>query len=344
MGQQPYGGYGAFPTSIQVPQRSSGISFKVGELDAASGKINGQAALIDVLRAKSSHMGVPFPSFGTIGIGITRAHDKAIAAQSAALERGKKALQSWQAALKKADANYHEAETSDYGMWRNEEEIDSGAGGVPTPKMPTVPDANLPGGDVPGGDLPDTDLPGTDLPGTDRPGGDLPGGDLPNGDLPGTDRPTTDVPGADLPGVDRPDSDLPGGNDPNMKVPDIDSALNEPQDKTGLSSFDPRTQQLNGVPNPNLTDLSTRQGTAFGSPTGSGAGSDGGAGAGLRGQGGLGTPGGLGSGMPMAPMMPMSGASSDERDREQGSLLSEDEGVWGDDEDIAPEIIGKEKQ
>ncbi|MFI9596303.1 hypothetical protein [Nonomuraea sp. NPDC052265] len=334
-GQQPYGQYG-IPMSTQVPLPSSGIAFTDGALNAASGQINGQTAIIDTLRAKSGHMGVPFPAFGVIGYGLTTAHDGAIAAQSTALERGKKALQSWQAALKAADANYHEAEEENANLYRKDEDYDPTGGGVPTPKMPESPELNMPDADPPGGDLPDADLPVTDRPDTD-----LPGTDPPNGDLPDADRPGSDLPGTDLPGIDRPDSGLSGAGDPNMKVPDIDSAINSPRDTTGLSSYDPRA--LNGTPNPNLTDLSTRPGTTWGSPTGNGAGSGGGAAAGPR-VPGMGTSGGMGSGMPMMPMMPMGGSGNglDERDRKEGSLLSEDEGVWEDDEDIAPEIIGKE--
>ncbi|MEU5864452.1 hypothetical protein ABZ815_25000 [Nonomuraea sp. NPDC047529] len=333
-GQQPYGQYG-IPMSTQVPLPSSGISFTDGALNAASGQINGQTAIIDALRAKSGHMGVPFPAFGVIGYGLTRAHDRAISAQSTALERGKKALQSWQAALKAADANYHKAEEENAGLYRKDQDYDPTGGGVPTPKMPESPDLNMPDADLPDGDLPDADLPVTDRPDTE-----LPGTDLPNGGLPDADRPGSDLPGTDLPGIDRPDSGLSGAGDPNMKVPDIDSAINSPRDTTGLSSYDPRA--LNGKPNPNLTDLSTRPGTTWGSPTGNGAGSGGGA-AGPR-VPGMGTSGGMGSGMPMMPMMPMAGSGNglDERDRQEGSLLSEDEGVWEDDEDIAPEIIGKE--
>ncbi|MEU1387760.1 MULTISPECIES: hypothetical protein [unclassified Nonomuraea] len=352
-GQSPYSEYG-IPMSTQIPQPSSGITFKEGALDAASGKINGQTALFDTLRGKSGHLGVPFPSFGAIGIGLTKAHDSAIVAQSAALERGKKALQSWQAALKEADANYREAEGTNaglYGLGRGFGGLGAGGGagggGGPTPTMPDTPEVTMPdgappgadppGADLPGSGLPGTDLPGTDLPGTDRPGSDLPGTGGTNGDLPGVDRSGTDLPGGGLQGIDRPDSNLSGGADPNMKVPDIDSVLNSPQDPTRLSSYDPRA--LSGTPNANPADLTTRPGTGWGSPGGNGAGST----AGLRAPG-TGAAGGMGGGMPMMPMMPGAGAGSgpDERDRKEGSLLSEDEGVWEDDEDIAPEIIGRE--
>ncbi|MFC4120087.1 pentapeptide repeat-containing protein [Nonomuraea zeae] len=344
-GQQPSTVNGGLPVTTQLSPPSSGISFKPGVLDAASNKIDSQAALLAFLRTRSGDMGVPFPGFGVIGLGIAKAHDRAIERQSFALDRGKKALESWKVALKKADANYRTAEETSGEKFEMERVINAvDGGGIDTSGL----DGELPTGDLPGADLPGTDLSGTDLPGTDLPGSDLPGADLPGADLPGTGPPGsnldgTDSPKTDLPGTDLANTNLSGADDPNMKVPDIDAALNPPQDKTGLSSFDP-SKQLNGLPNPDLLNAGTRSGTTLGSPSGSGVG-----GVGSPSASGLrpapATPSGMGSGTPMMPMMPMTGAGSghDERDREEGSLLSEDEGVWGDDEDIAPEVIGKEK-
>ncbi|WP_428834626.1 hypothetical protein, partial [Nonomuraea maheshkhaliensis] len=60
--------------------------------------------------------------------------------------------------------------------------------------------------------------------------------------------------------------------------------------------------------------------------------------AGLRGAGAAGGP-------PMMPMMPMSGGAGGQegRDREKTIGLSEDEGLWMGDEDIAPQVIGQEE-
>ncbi|MFI6290915.1 WXG100 family type VII secretion target [Nonomuraea sp. NPDC050790] len=335
--------------TTKVPLPELGISFKPEQIDAVSNNIDRQTGSLVQLQAKSGDLGVTFPAFGVIGYGVASAHDKAIAAQSAALERGREALASWRSALKEAAANYRAAESEAGDQFRYEGPQSTGGPGGPNPEMPKIPNPELPSPELPEGDLPGgpgTDLPGTDLPGTDLPGGDLPGTGLPGGDdVPGTGLPGDGLPGTDLPGTgspdgvqdgDLPNSGLPGVNDPNMKVPDIDSALNAPQDKTDLSSYDPRTQ-----PNPNLTDLNARTGTTLGSPTGSGNGV--GSGNAFRAPG-VGAPGSMSGGMPMMPMMPMTGAGSgqDERDREQGSLLSEDEGVWADDTDLAPEVIGKE--
>jgi hypothetical protein len=365
--QQMYGNAGAFmtvPTAPKGPPPSQ-ISFKEGKLDEASNKVDRQVGLVESLRAKSGAMGVPFPSFGVVGLGVAKAHDHAIERQSATLAQGRKALESWKEALKQADANYREAdEAAGGGLGNIERKLEdrgrgTGFGGLPSAEMPGLPGADLPGADLPGADLPGADLPGADIPGTDLPGTDLPGADPPGTDLPGTDPSDTDLPGSDLPGADLPGADVPGADlpgtglsdpgssgvdDPSMKVPDIDSTLHPQQDPADMSSLDPRTQ-LSGLPDPNLADPGARSGTTLGSPAGGvgGSGSGSGVGTGLR-PPGTALPGTMGSGMPMMPMMPMTGAGAgaDDRDREEASLLSEDEGVWGGDEDIAPEIIGKE--
>ncbi|TDD31031.1 hypothetical protein E1286_45420 [Nonomuraea terrae] len=130
-----------------------------------------------------------------------------------------------------------------------------------------------------------------------------------------------------------------------MKVPSIDSALNDPS-KTDLSSYQPpNTPQISTNLPPGAGDpsgLGTRVGP--GMMAGSGLGTGAGANAGLPG-GAAGLRGAGASGMPMMPFMPMgggAGAGNEERDREKTVGLSEDEGVWGGDEDIAPPVIGAE--
>jgi hypothetical protein len=349
-GQQPNAAttYGGLPVTGQAPLASSGISFKPGGLDAVSGRIEDPKALFGTLQGKSDEMGVPFPGFGVIGFGLTTAHDKAIAAQSSALARGKKALDSWREALKKADANYTEAENAP-GPGEDGKPGPELPGPGPDPELPGMPEPELPGPDpeLPG---PNPELPGPDpeLPGSDPDGvptTDMPDTNLPKNDVPTTDLPTTDMPRPDVPATDLPRADLPGTDplsSPNTKVPDIDAALNRPSDKTDLSSFNPHNPQLNGPLNPDGPNANTRSGTTLGTPTGGGLGP---ANAGGMRVPGVGAAGSMGSGMPMMPMMPMTGASNeaDERDRQESLLLAEDEGVWDGDEDIAPAVIGKEK-
>ncbi|GAA2207378.1 hypothetical protein GCM10009850_028360 [Nonomuraea monospora] len=335
--------YGGMPVAAEDPKPpSSHISFSADGLDVASQRIDAPKASIDSLRAKSGDLGVPFPSFGVIGYKVAIIHDKAIERHSSALEEGNKALESWKVALKKAAANYRDADDAGGAPPPTQTGPDPtlgpgpGLDGTPGPEMPEMPEA-----DPSSPDLPDAGLPDAGLPDSGLPDSGLPDTDLPNTDLPGTDSLSPDLPDAGTPGTDLPTAQVPSAGSPddlNTKVPDLDSVLNPQQDKTDLSSFDPRTQQPNGVPNPSLVDTSTRPGTTYGSPTGSGAG------AGLR-PSGMSAAGSMGSGMPMMPMMPMSGAANgnDERDREGSSLLSQDEGVWDGDEDIAPEVIGQER-
>ncbi|MFI7130790.1 hypothetical protein ACIBQ1_34225 [Nonomuraea sp. NPDC050153] len=347
-GQQPYAVYGGLPITPQESQPSSSLSFKEGGLDAVSRDIDSPMSLFDSLQAKSGDLGVPFPSFGVIGLGVTRAHDKAIERQVAALNQGKKALESWKTALKAADANYRAAETPP-GTGNGQTPPpsgDPGLGGLPTGEMPAVPDMDSTDAGLPSADSPEMDLGEGDLPGTDNSGAELPGTNTPGADTSGTDVLPGETPSGSLPGNQSSDLDPPnpgssGVDDPNMKVPGLDSVLNPRQDKTDLSPFDPGTQ-LSGVPNPSLIDPSTRPGSTLGSPIGNGAvGVGSGNGAGLR-PSGMSASGTMGNSMPMMPMMPMTGAGTgaDERDREQSPLLSEDESVWDGDEDIAPEIIG----
>ncbi|MFD0888724.1 WXG100 family type VII secretion target, partial [Streptosporangium algeriense] len=51
--------------------------------------------------------------------------------------------------------------------------------------------------------------------------------------------------------------------------------------------------------------------------------------------------GGMG-GMPMMPMTGGGAGGEQDKEREKSTWMSEDEGVWGGDEDIAPPVIGQE--
>lgn len=48
----------------------------------------------------------------------------------------------------------------------------------------------------------------------------------------------------------------------------------------------------------------------------------------------------------MMPMMPMSGGGTggDKEKERENALLGEDEGVWGGDDEIAPEVIGRDSR
>ncbi|MEO3873652.1 hypothetical protein ABGB18_32990 [Nonomuraea sp. B12E4] len=335
MTDNQYNPYAGFPGGQDL-KPSSGISFTEGELANSGRQIDSQVNILQGLKDGVGGLGVPFPSFGVIGIGIELALDRAVNAQSEALAKAHKALSSWQPALEAADRNYKKA---------NDESGDPfGPGGPGGPG--DLGDLGGPGGlknadlggvgagDLPG--MPDGSLPGSDLPGSDLPGSDLPGSDLPGSDLPGVDNPSTDLPSTDLP-----QQNMPGIDPADMKVPDIDSALNGPS-KTDLSSYQPTNPNIAGNPasmDPSGLGTRTGPGTMGGPGPGSGMGgaANGLSAAGLRGAGA--------GGMPMMPFMPPMGgaaAGQEERDREQTVGLSEDEGVWGGDEDVAPQVIGQE--
>ncbi|MEV4168406.1 hypothetical protein [Nonomuraea sp. NPDC049709] len=330
-------------------QMSSGISFTKEELDAGAGKISPEVDRVDALERQTGGLGVPWPHFGVIGMGIQSVHGDAINQQKEALARARRALETWMPALTAADRNYQQADddsgdglddlggTGDLGGMGNL----GGAGdlGGLKPDLPTG------AGELP--DMPDTDLPGPPdgtLPDGTLPDGTLPDGTLPDGTLPDGTPPGGELPGAgNLPGTDLPQQNLPTTDPADMKVPDIDSALNPA--KTDLSSYQPTTPQLPGnLPSGDPSGLGTRTGPGSIGGTGAGLGAGLGPNAGIQGVGaglrGAGTPG-----MPMMPMMPMGGAGGagdQERDRDKTVGLSEDEGVWGGDEDIAPQVIGQE--
>jgi hypothetical protein len=314
-------------------QLSSGISFTKEELERAGGQINGHVELLTGLGGKAANLSVPWPHFGVIGVGVHLAHENVIEIHREALERARKALATWEPALSAADRNYQEADDGSGDPFGTGDDLGAGdLGGL--------------GGDIPGGGLggmEDVGLPKGELPGGTLPDGSLPDGDLPGSDLPGTDTPSTDLPNPNLPGTDLPQQNLPGTDPADMKVPDIDSALNNPA-KTDLSSFQPTTPQIPGNVPSTDPGLGTRTGPGVlggpGSSMGTGAGPNGGfpgATAGMRGVGA--------GGMPMMPFMPMGAgaAGNEERDRDGTVGLSEDEGVWGGDEDIAPQVIGQEE-
>ncbi|MEV1245770.1 type VII secretion target [Nonomuraea sp. NPDC050022] len=356
----------------QLPSMSSGVSFKTSALDTNSQSIDAHAGVISQLEGKTENLRVQWPHFGVIGMGVSSVHDKAIERQADALAKGRKALESWKTALKEAAKNYQAAEDANGDGVKNIGFDPNSLGGGPNGL------GNL--GNLGNSGLPDTGAGLPDMSGGGKPPGidtGLPKTDLPSTDLPKTDLPKTDLPSSDLPSTNLPNTNLPSspvGNQPDMKVPSIDSALNgQPQmpdqkmpdvdsklpDGTQLSQFDPNSLNTPQVKNPDLSTLSPDlNGSATRTGTGSGIGSGGGTGTGF----GTGIGGGAGAGagavpaglrgvngtngMPMMPMMPMSGAGTggDKENERQNALLGEDEGVWGGDDEIAPEVIGRDSR
>jgi hypothetical protein len=123
-------------------------------------------------------------------------------------------------------------------------------------------------------------------------------------------------------------------------------------DSTDLAGIDPRvnTPAMPQVQVPDSTTVDPRSSiprTTASLPDGALGGlggSAGGNGSPAAGQGSLSRA--LNSGMPLYPMGgggAGAGAGGAEQDRERGAHLTEDEGVWGGDEDIAPAMLGREE-
>ncbi|WP_327108970.1 hypothetical protein [Nonomuraea glycinis] len=296
-------------------------------------------------------------TFGVVGGGLNVAHRSVRDGAADALLQGQKVLESWKKALSDAADNTEQAEQASKA---------SEEGGPKPPKIPTGGGGKLPGGlptggglggiDPPGGTklpddfkLPDdTKLPDdiklpddTKLPDDIKPPGDtkLPDDIKPPGDIkqPGLDdiKPPGDIKQPDLDGIKQPD----------LKNPDLSGV--KPPDGTDLSGVDPRlnTPAMPQVQMPDSTTVDPRGSmprTGVSLPDG-GAGGAAGNGSLGAGQGSLSKA--LNSGMPLYPMGGGGAGGApggEDRDRERGAHLAEDEGVWGGDEDISPAVLGRE--
>ncbi|MEV0380005.1 hypothetical protein [Nonomuraea sp. NPDC050643] len=320
------------------------------------------------MSAKTRAIDMDALTFGVIGGGLNVAHRSVRDSAADALQQGKEVLDSWKAALRDAADNTEMAEEASKAKDK--------AGGLPQVKDPGglggLGSGGLGGlGKTPGpGDLGGVG-PG-DLGGIDKPpaGGidtpkipddlDKPDLDQPDLDQPELDTPDPgdlDKPGAgdieqpDLSGIDKPT--VPGLEQPDLKNPDL-SGLNQPNG-TDLAGVNPnlpntstpqiRTPDLSGLdPRTTMPRTGMPEGVTVGPSVGAGSGPGaGGAGSGLGGQGSIARA--LNSGMPIYPP-PMGGGGgpgSEDKDRERGPHLSEEEGVWGADDEYAPAVLGREE-
>ncbi|GAA1807235.1 hypothetical protein [Actinomadura chokoriensis] len=203
-------------------------------------------------------------------------------------------------------------------------------GGPKSPKMPGGPGGP---GDMPGGPGGPGDLPGGpgDLPGGPGGPGDLPGGPGGPGNLPGGPNGPGGIPGG--PGG----PDLPGGPG-DFGGPGTDLASLPPGGPGGGPSLGG-----GGVPGgpPGLGGGGVPGGPGMG-PGGPGLGAGPGAfgaGPGAFGKNALGAKGGMtGMGMPMG--AGARGGGGDGNEHERSTWLTEDEDVWGGNDDTAPPVIG----
>jgi hypothetical protein len=348
---------------------------KVRDLGDGMGK---RAPVMTELSGKIRAIQINTLTFGAIGGGLNVAHTQVRDSAADAVEKGREVLESWKEALSKVAENTKEAEKAGAGKEGQGPPKPPGIGGGKTPsfKEPDLGGLGLEDpeglggldesglGDLgkqpaglddgfkpPGsGDVPQS--PGFDPPGSDalpKPPGsddvfDPPG----SGDLPRPPGPE-DVPKP--PGFD-PSQGTAGNVDP-PKLNGLDgdalgkNALNDPL-KTELSGYDPKLTGLDAPSNafktPEMSDLRSpgAEGVSTGGRTGAGSGFSGANPGGAAGQGaGLGGRGLGSSGMPMMPLSPMGGGAGGDgdKDRERSTWLTEDEGVWGGDGDVAPPVI-----
>ncbi|MDX3106277.1 hypothetical protein [Nonomuraea angiospora] len=290
-------------------------------------------------------------TFGVIGGGLNVAHRSVRDGAVEALKQAKEVLDSWKQALADAATNGKDAEeASKAGKGPGGPGGPGPLGGGGLPKGPGL--GGLPKSSVNPDDLkidkPSTDIPKPDIPGSDIPKPDIPGSDIPKPDIPGSniDPPKIDQPNIDQPKIDQPNLDQPDIKQPDVKTPDL-SALNQTP-KTNLEGLNPSlpTTTTPQVPStPGYDPRASVPRTSVGVPE-TGVGYT--AGGGTPGTS-TGAPGSiaraLNSGMPLYPMSPGmgGGAGQEEKDRERGPHLGEDEAVWETDEDITPAVLGREE-
>ncbi|MEU6778011.1 hypothetical protein ABZ912_02325 [Nonomuraea angiospora] len=290
-------------------------------------------------------------TFGVIGGGLNVAHRSVRDNAVEALKQAKEVLDSWKQAIADAATNGKDAEEAS--------KAGKGPGG-PSGLGP-MGGGGLPKGSLPKGvnpddlkiDKPSTDIPKPDIPGSDIPKPDIPGSDIPKPDIPGSDIPKPDIPGSniDQPNIDQPKIDQPNLDQPDIKQPDVKqpdlSALNQTP-KTNLEGLNPSvpTSTTPQVPStPGYDPRASVPRTSVGVPD-SGVGYTAGGGTPAT---SAGAPGSiaraLNSGTPLYPMSPGmgGGAGQEEKDRERGPHLGEDESVWETDEDITPAVLGREE-
>ncbi|MET7329175.1 hypothetical protein [Nonomuraea sp. NPDC005650] len=287
-------------------------------------------------------------TFGVIGGGLNVAHRSVRDNAVEALKQAKEVLDSWKQALADAASNTKAAEEASKAGKKD-------TGGPSLPKTPGLGGGlpktpGLDGGGLPKGVNPDDlklDKPSTDdIPKPDIPKPDIPGSDIdkPNIDQPNVDQPNVDQPNIEQPKIDQPNIDQPKIDQPDVKTPDLSNLNQTP--KTNLEGINPSlpnstTPQIPSTPGYDPRASIPR--TSVGVPD-AGLGSA----PNVSGVSGSGTPGSiaraLNSGMPMYPMSPGmgGGAGQEQKDRERGPHLGEDEAVWDTDEDITPAVLGRE--
>ncbi|MFD1931573.1 pentapeptide repeat-containing protein [Nonomuraea mangrovi] len=339
---------------------SSGISFVKDKLKTTSGSLDEDAEKTGTLATRTGGISIYYP----LAIRqVASAHDQARDRDVEGARVAGEVLKSWRSALALADANYRKSDDDsqfpqqpggiqpaglgDLGGLGDM----GGLGNLGGPSSLNPGDGGL---KTPGIDQPD--LQGPKVPGFDDP--NLRNPNLPNPDLKNPDLRNPDLRNPDL---RNPDLRNPNLNYPDLRNPNLENAgLNTPDLKTpDLNTPDPRSTGLADYQQPNLQTPNLRTpetpvtytgdpgssygragaGTGMGTGTGSGLGGAGAAGLGARGINGAG-------GAPMMPMMPPMGAGggqTDDKERDKDTYeLREEEGVWMDQDGIAPPTLTHE--
>ncbi|MEV4381454.1 hypothetical protein [Streptosporangium sp. NPDC049644] len=329
---------------------SKEIGYSPSELKTLGNGFGKEVPGLESLGQRTGAMGIGFPAFGVIGIGLMMATDQARDSAVQALGASVRVLNSWKTALGAMADDIEQREKDIKDSLKN----GGGPGlGNTGPGGAGLGGADLGGAGLDGAGLGGAGLDGAGLGDTGLPGGDLAGVDglaptrpdlkTPDIDTPGTDLPDSNIPTPDAPGLN---TDLPQAPDTNVPSPDLGDAANTPT-TPNLGLTEPGKTNLAGYTPPDLTTSQPRTpeaGTWSGDSARSAGYSAGAAGnrqsapAGARGAGANGM-----SGMPFMPMGG-AGAGGEQRKEHNSSLagLSGDEADWEDDIDVAPAVLGQE--
>ncbi|MFI6596327.1 hypothetical protein ACIBHX_08765 [Nonomuraea sp. NPDC050536] len=323
---------------------SSGVKFKSGEIENTGKSLTHTGDTVSSLSNRTGQIDLGWPGYGISGRDAGHGHTQARTDHTSTLKVAREVLDSWQSALKTADDRYTAAEAANQKPPPGGPEI-PGPGGIPnlTPadlKTPKIPDPKLPDPKLTDPKLTDPKL--TDPKLTD-----------PKLTDPKLNDPKLNDPRLTDPKLNTPDLKNPDLKNPDLKMPDtsgldpsktnLGDKLNMPDPtKTGLSNFDPSSLKTPTVGTPEGGNTRIDPGRLPGlNPAGSvsGMGPNGSLPGGLAGKLGSGM-GGMG-GAPFLPMGGMGGGGG-EQEKEQSSqydLRQDDEGVWGFDDDVAPDVV-----
>ncbi|MFC4115554.1 hypothetical protein [Nonomuraea zeae] len=358
----PFGDISSLGTSMSPSSIDPNFKMRHSSVRTLGTNVAGYGQDLTQMSDKTRSIDMHTLTFGVIGGGLNVAHRSVRDNAADALKQGKEVLDSWKDALSTAADNTQQAEEA--GKTGDEK------GGGKTPSLPKTPGGlgNLGAGGLGGsptglGDLGGSKVDPSDL-NLDKPSpGDLDPSDLDPSDIdtPDLDQPDLTQPDLTQPDLTQPDLTQPGATQPDLTTPDL-SGVQQPNtsipDLNGVNQ--PTGTNLAGV-DPNLANtpipqVRTPDATAYdprtsvsvprssvGYPEGA-LGSTGSAGSGVGAPGSLARA--LNTGTPIYPP-PMGGgaggAGNEDKDRERGAHVPEEEGVWGMDEDYAPAVLGREE-